>query len=69
MAYNLTEDIDIISQVYQKTTDISATKAYDNLHCFRNEADKTIEFLVANMLFSVSISFSSYLYVYFFFSD
>lgn len=57
LAYNLTEDIDIISQLYQKTTDVSASKAYDNHHYYRNEANKTVEFLTANMLFSVSIFF------------
>ena len=61
LAYNLTEDIDIISQVYQKTTGVSTTKAYDNHHSYRNEADKTVEFLTANMLFSISIFFLLYL--------
>lgn len=61
LAYNLKGDIDIISQIYQNSTSISTIKAYNNLHHSGDEVDKTLEFLTVNMLFSISILFSSYL--------
>lgn len=57
MAYNLLEDIDIISSIYQSSTNTSVVN-YNKLDSSFNEKNETIIFLYANLVLSCCILYS-----------
>ena len=58
LSYNLIEDIDIVSSIYQN---IAYSKYNCNIYNNSSEAKETIEFLMINMLFKCCILLSLYL--------
>jgi hypothetical protein len=62
LAYNLTEDIDIISRIYQANTNRSVVN-YQTLDPSINQVEETMKFLYANLGIIVCILYGLFLLI------